>query len=218
QGEEIIDNSAYSTIGRVRAGNGYAADLHDFQIGPQATALLTVFDPVSCDRTALHGHADAAVTDGVYQELDLRTGLVRREWHSLDHVPLSDSYSSPRSSSTRWPFDYFHINSLQQTSRGSMLISARNTWTIYELGSRSGQVMRRIGGRRSTVKLPRGGAVAFQHDATLLPNGTISVFDNGADPRVHSQSRGLVLSIDPDERGSVIGEFEHPRHLLSGSQ
>jgi hypothetical protein len=218
QGEEVLANSAYQAIDRVHAGNAFAADLHDFQIGPQATALVTVFDPVRCDLSALHGRSNAAVTDGVFQELDLHTGLVRREWHSLDHVPLRDSYSSPHTSSARWPFDYFHINSLQLLPGGRLLMSARNTWTIYELSLRSGQVSRRIGGRHSSVRLARGAAVAFQHDATLLPNGTISVFDNGAEPRVHAQSRGLVLSIDPHQRGSVIDEFRHPRRLLSGSQ
>ena len=218
QGEEVIADSAYRLLGRAQAGNGYRADLHDFHITPQATGLLTVFNPVRCDLSALHGHADAAVTDSVFQELDLRTGLVRREWHSLDHVPLADSYSSPASSGTSWPFDYFHINSLQPLSGGGMLISARNTWTMYELDVNSGQVRRRIGGRHSDVKLARGAATAFQHDATLLPNGTISVFDNGADPKIHAQSRGIVLSIDPDDRGAVVSEFQHPRRLLSGSQ
>ncbi|HST56773.1 MAG TPA: hypothetical protein VLJ42_12875 [Solirubrobacteraceae bacterium] len=28
------------------------------------------------------------------QQLDLKTGLVTFEWHSVDHVPLSASYSS----------------------------------------------------------------------------------------------------------------------------
>ena len=40
------------------------------------------------------------MTDSVFQEVDLATGLVRREWHSLDHIALSESYSSPMSVST----------------------------------------------------------------------------------------------------------------------
>ncbi len=38
EGEEIIDNAAYQQIGRVHAGNGYKADLHDFHITQQGTA------------------------------------------------------------------------------------------------------------------------------------------------------------------------------------
>ena len=34
QGEEIIDNTSYQQMARVRAGNGYRADLHEFRITP----------------------------------------------------------------------------------------------------------------------------------------------------------------------------------------
>ena len=78
----------------MHAGNGYKADLHDFHITPQGTALLSVFDPIDCNLSGVGGPSGGAVTDSVFQEVDLRTGLVRREWHSLDHVPLSESYST----------------------------------------------------------------------------------------------------------------------------
>ena len=55
---------------------------------------------------------------------------------------------------------------------------------------------------------------------TTLPNGTISVFDNGAVPKVHPQSRGLVLSLDrapaPSRRGRAVRA--HARRCSSGSQ
>jgi hypothetical protein len=218
EGEEMIASDSYALIGRVHAGNGLRADLHDFHIAPADTAVLTVFNPIACNLSGLHGPADGAVTDSSFQELDLRTGLVRREWHSLDHVPLGDSYNPAAGTSREWPFDYFHLNSLQQTPGGRMLLSARNTWAIYELDA-SGRVVVRIGGRRSDVALARGAGTAYQHDATLLPNGTISVFDNGAVPKVHAQSRGLVVSLAANGRSeAVVGEYEHPQPLLSGSQ
>jgi hypothetical protein len=218
EGEEIIADSAYRVVGHVRAGNGFKADLHDFHITSESTGLMTVFNPIECDLAGAGGSADSDVTDSIYQEIDLNTGLVRREWHSLDHVPLSDSYSSAASSDSEWPYDYFHINSLQQTAGGGALISARNTWTIYEISGATGQVVSRIGGRSSTVSLAQGGATAFQHDATLLPNGTISVFDNGGVPKVHSHSRGLVVSIADGRTEAVVAEYAHPTPLLSGSQ
>ncbi|HYM55874.1 MAG TPA: arylsulfotransferase family protein, partial [Solirubrobacteraceae bacterium] len=147
EGAEIIDDGSYREIGRVHAGNGFEADLHDFHITPQGTALLTVFDPIGCNLSGLGGPAGGAVTDSIFQEVDLRTGLVRREWHSLDHVALEDSYSSSVTTSTQWPFDYFHINSIDQLASGTMLISARNTSALYELNTLTGQVLERIGGR-----------------------------------------------------------------------
>jgi hypothetical protein len=49
--------------------------------------------------------------------------------------------------------------------------------------------------------------------------GAISVFDNGALPKVHSQSRGILLSVDPQRRSdTLIAQFVHPKPLTSGSQ
>ena len=216
QGEEIIEDSSYEQIARVHAGNGYLADLHEFHITPQGTALLSVSDPIDCNLSALGGPAGGAVTDNIFQEIDLKTGLVRREWDSLDHVGLSESYSSATSSSTIWPFDYFHLNSIDEQPDRTTLISARNTSALYELDTLTGQVSSEIGGRRSSVKLSPGAATAYQHDATVLANGTISVFDNGAVPKVHAQSRGLLLAVNAKTRtDSVLAQYEHPTPPLS---
>jgi hypothetical protein len=218
EGVEVIANSAYHQS-VVRAGNGYVADLHEFRILPNDAALLTVFNPIRCDLAAVHGPLDGAVTDGVFQEIDLRTGLVRREWHALDHVGLSDSYSSPVTATDEWPFDYFHPNSIDPLANGTILVSARNTSTMYELNQQTLQVNVRIGGRHSTVKLGPGAATAYQHDASELPGGDITVFDNGGVPKVHPQSRGVLLSINPQSgTDTLLAQFTHPTPISSGSQ
>ena len=169
EGEEIIDNAAYQQIGRVHAGNGYKADLHDFNLTPDDTALLTVFNPIDCNLSSDGGPTGGAVTDSMFQEIDLHTGLVRREWHSLDHVPLRRLLQLlRRTPATEWPFDYFHINSIDQSANGTTLISARNTWALYELNTTTGQIQSTIGGKRSSVKIGAGTRTAYQHDATTL--------------------------------------------------
>jgi hypothetical protein len=126
QGEEVIADSSYHQILRMRAGNGLAADLHEFHITPQTTALLTAFDPIRCNLSSVGGPRDGAVTDSLFQEIDLRTHLVRREWHPLDHVSLSRSYANPTRSTPEWPYDYFHLNSVVPRRDGSLLLSERN--------------------------------------------------------------------------------------------
>jgi hypothetical protein len=219
EGEEVIANGSYKQIAHIHAGNGLKADLHDFHLAANDTALMTVFDPVHCNLTGVGGPQDAAVNDSVFQELDLRTGLVRREWTSLDHVALEESYSSPYGSSAEWPYDYFHMNSLDQEPDGDMLISARNTWALYQLDEQTGQVLTRAGGKHSTVKMGSGTLTAFQHDATLLPDGLISVFDNGGVPTVHPQSRGILVALNPKaDTETLVAEYEHPTALKAGSQ
>jgi Arylsulfotransferase (ASST) len=220
QGEEIIDNSAYQQVTRVDGGNGYKADLHEFHINAaNDTAVLTVLNPIHCNLTGVGGPQDGAVTDSIYQEIDLRTRLVRREWTSLDHVALSESYSSPVGSSTEWPFDYFHMNSVDLQPNGEVLLSARNTWTLYELNEQTGQVVSRAGGKHSTIKMGSGTLTAYQHDATALPDGLISVFDNGGVPMVHPQSRGIVVALNAQQgTETLVAEYEHPSALKAGSQ
>jgi Arylsulfotransferase (ASST) len=218
-GEGVIDDSSYSTIARVRAGNGQSADLHDFQLTPAGTALITAFAPVYCDLAAVGGPSYGAVTDGIVQEVDVKTGLVRYEWTSLDHVGLSESYERPANSSTGWPFDFFHVNSISLDYDGSLLISARNTWTVYEIDPRSGQIAWRLGGRKSSFSAGAGTRTAWQHDPRELPDGTISLFDNGASPAVRSQSRGIVVSVDPKRRAAtLVSQFTHGPALLAASQ
>jgi hypothetical protein len=219
EGEEVIANSSYQTVAHVHAGNGFKADLHDFHVTANDTGLLTVFNPIHCNLTGIGGPQDGAVTDSAFQEIDLRTGLVRREWGSLDHVPLANSYSSPLGADAEWPFDFFHINSLDQEPGGQMLISARNTWALYQLNEQTGEVTSSAGGKHSTIKMGSGTLTAYQHDATLLPSGLISVFDNGGLPTVHPQSRGIVVSLNAQTgTETLVAEYEHPSALKAGSQ
>jgi hypothetical protein len=217
---EVILDSSYRRLAVVRAGNGFQPDLHEFQITPQGTGLITVYDGIDCDLSAVGGPRDAAVADTLMQQLDLKTGLVMYEWHSLDHVPLSDSYASARHASRTTPYDYFHINSIDVQPEGDLLIDARNTWAAYDVDAHSGQVRWRLGGRRSSFTLRAGARTAYQHDARRQADGTITFFDNGATPAVHPQSRALELRLDRAAgTASVVREAVHPgKALVAGSQ
>jgi hypothetical protein len=218
-GQGVIADASYREIARVSAGNGYQADLHEFQLTPQGTALITAYDAQLCSASAAGGPADAGVTDGVLQEIDVKTGLVRFQWTSFDHVALADSIELARKSTRDWPFDYFHINSIDVEPDGSLLVSARNTWAAYDIDRRSGRVVWQLGGKHSTFALGPGAATAWQHDARVIANGTISIFDNGAGPAVHQQSRGVVVSLNPQQRtATLLSQFMRPAAIVSQSQ
>jgi Arylsulfotransferase (ASST) len=215
----VIDDSSYHQLAVVRAGNGYQPDLHEFRITPRGTALITVYDGIDCDLSKIGGPSDGAVADTLIQELDLKTGLVRYEWHSLDHVPLTDSYALPRPGSRKEPFDFFHVNSIETMHDGSLLIDARNTWAAYDTDPRTGQVRWRLGGRRSSFKLGPGASTAYQHDAREQPNGNITFFDNGATPKIHPQSRVIELALNTTSMtATLVRREEHSPALVAGSQ
>ena len=215
----VIADSAYQDVVVARAGNGYQADLHEFQITSADTGLLTVYAAIRCNLSAFGGRPDGALADTIMQEIDLRTGLVMFEWHSVDHVPLRDSYTSPLPGDATLPFDFFHINSIDPMHDGSYLVSARNTWAAYDIDQMTGRVRWALGGRHSSFAMGPGTRTAWQHDARELTDGDITFFDNGAAPRVHPQSRVIVLALDYSRRtATLVSSFEHPTPLLAGSQ
>jgi hypothetical protein len=180
---------------------------------------VTAYHPILCDLSSVGGSSYDGVTDGLLQEIDVKTGLVMFQWSSLDHVGLGESYSKPAIASTSKPFDYFHINSINVDRDGSLLISARNTWAAYDLDPRSGQINWRLGGKRSSFKMGSGTSTAWQHDPRELPSGAISMFDNGAAPPVHRQSRGVVVSLDvPHRAATLLAQVVHPPPLRADSQ
>ncbi len=202
---EVIMDSSYRQIAVVRAGNGYQPDLHEFQITPQGTALITIYDGIDCDLSSVGGPRDAAVADTLLQQIDLKTGLVMYEWHSLDHVALADSYASAKHASRTTPFDFFHINAVDVRAGGDLLVDARNTWAAYDVDPRSGRVRWRLGGKHSSFAMGPGATTAWQHDAREQPDGTITFFDNGATPAVHSQSRAIDVRLDmPPQTATLV--------------
>jgi Arylsulfotransferase (ASST) len=215
----VIADNSYTDIAIVRAGNGYQPDLHAFEITPQGTALFTIYAAIRCNLSAYGGPADGAVADTLVQEIDLRTGLVRFEWHTLDHVALADSHMQVgRGGTPRSPWDYFHINAVSQQG-SDLLVDSRNTWAAYDVDGRSGQVVWTLGGKHSSFAMGPGASPAWQHDARAHPDGTISFFDNGGTPKVHSQSRVIVDSLDfAHKTATLVAGFDHSTPLLAPSQ
>lgn len=217
-GEGVVLDTGYRQVARVKAGNGYRLDLHEFQLTPQGTALVTVYNPISRDLSSLGGSSRGRVVDSVVQEIDLQTGLVIFEWHSIGSVGLTESYSRPMKNAALY-FDYFHINSINADTDGDLLISGRDTWAVYKLDRETGRIVWRLNGKKSDFKMGPGSRFAYQHDAERRADGTLSVFDNSAAPPVAKESRGLILAVDEAARSvRLVRAFTHPRKLLAANQ
>jgi Arylsulfotransferase (ASST) len=218
QGEDIVMDSRYQVVARVHGGNGLDADLHDFQIAPGNVAYITAFNPIRCDLRAAGGERDGAIIDTAIQEIDMNTGLVRWEWHSLDHVGAGESeVETPKDSS---PWDYFHLNSIDPEPDGDLLISARSTWAAYQLQGASGQILWRLGGTNSSFKMGPGTRMAWQHDGRMLPDGELTFFDDGSNPPIHRESRGLRVALDTKAKvARLLFAYTHrDPPLLASSQ
>jgi len=210
QGDGVIVDQTYTEIARVQAGNGYFADVHEFLLTPRGTALITVYNEVTRDLTSVGGASAAPVLDSIVQEIDVKSGAVLFEWHSLDHVPFTDSYAPLTP-----PYDYFHVNSIGLHPDGNLIVSARNTSAVYKLDRRSGEIIWTLGGRSSDFELGPAASFMYQHDAQAHVDGTVTLYDDG--PSVSSQqSRAIRLGLDPGGmRADLLQAYTHPDALAS---
>jgi Arylsulfotransferase (ASST) len=212
-GVGVIYDREYRRIATVRAGDGLGAGSHEFLITPGGDAFITASSPV---RLAV---SREETIDSVVQEIDIRTGLVLFEWSALDHVPLRDSYISAQSPPLP-AFDPYHVNSISVAPDGDVLVSMRNTCAVYLIDHRTGRILWTLGGKDSSFRMGPRTRTAYQHDATMQPDGTVTIFDNGGGlPFVHAQSRGIHERLDlADKTTSLIAQYEHSPPLLSSVQ
>ena len=191
-GTHIILDETYREVARIPAGRGRPSDLHEFLLTSRGTALVTAWERRPMDLSSVGGLPNGVVVGGIVQELALPSGRVLFEWRSLDHVAIEESHA-PISTDT--PFDYFHINSIELDADGNYLVSARNTWAIYKIDRGSGNIIWRLGGKKSDFAMGPGTVFAWQHDARHhgATDQLVSLFDDGAAPQVQPQSKALVL-------------------------
>jgi Arylsulfotransferase (ASST) len=213
-GVDYVVDSSYRIIATVRAGNDLDADGHEFVLTPQGTALITIYRDVPYDLSSLGGSKDSEVIEGVVQEIDVQTGHVLFEWHSLDHVPLDESYVPGT------PYDYFHINAVNLDTDGNLLISGRHTWTVYKVDRHTGQIIWRLGGKRSDFRLGPGVRFAWQHNPLPAAENTIRLFDNEANGsgRVSPPSRVVWIYLDTNAKtATLVKAIAHPSALSAQS-
>jgi WD40 repeat protein len=189
-----------------------------FLITPHGTALLTIYGPVPRNLSPLGGPKDGMVLEGIAQEVDIATGEVLFEWHSLDHVALEESYYEPPKK-PEGTFDYFHINSIDVDHDGSLLVSGRRTGAVYKIDSKTGEVVWRLGGKMSDFEMdPRLRSRPYQHDARCQADGTITLFNNGVF-NVDKQSRGIVLDLNEEAMtATLVRKYGHPDERVSATQ
>lgn len=205
-GRFIVLNSAYEQIAAYNA-TGHFTDGHEFQVSPDGSRVLLLgYDYVTRDLSAYGGKTDAQVIDYFIQEQNVATGAITFQWNTLDHIPLTET-QEPLTGDV---VDPVHANSLAYDRDGNLLMSARHTSTVYKINRTTGDVMWRFGGKNSDFTFADpADRPSYQHDARRLPDGRLSLFDNGnkENPQV---SRGVVYTLDETAKTAKLDEDLQP--------
>jgi hypothetical protein len=228
QGVAVVADTSFRIMHTLHAhGTGLKFDHHEFNLTPWGTALCTVYQTLDhIDLRAVGGPQDGVLETGICQEIDVATGKLVWEWRSWDHVPLGEThqpfvYKDKKFGIASNPFDYFHINSLAPTADGEhLLISSRNCWCVYKVKRLTGEIVWRLGGKKSDFTLGPGVRFYFQHHVRPFgaDDSTLTVFDNGASPQEEAQSRALVLDVDEAKMHVTLRHaYTHPDLKLIAS-
>ncbi|KAB2576620.1 hypothetical protein DBV05_g4646 [Lasiodiplodia theobromae] len=227
-------DSAYEVKHTVIPANGLEGDLHEFEITPEGTALMTIYEIIPADLSSVGGPVDGWIYDGLFQEIDIETGALVFEWRASSHYSVDESFAPlkghGRSEADAW--DFFHINSVDKDpATGLYYISSRYMHTVTCISphnSENGTVLWRLGGKRSSFTDLAGGAASdfsWQHHVRHYANDTLTIFDNGAYDNnahlatPHGHSRALMVRLDTDEMTvDLVAAFVSPSDILAHSQ
>ena len=219
----------YETFQKIQAARGLQADLHDFIITEEGTAIFTVYEIVQLDLTPVGKPFVGPVWDCLIQEVNLTTGGLIFEWRATDYYHLGDSFNPiGHDGEENRAYDFFHINSIEKDHLDNYLISARYMHSLTYIDGRTGHVLWVIGGKRNMftdLSWGRATSFAYQHDARWTANYTeITMFDNGSDnlaPNISNlpDTRGLRIQVDQQQMtAKVMAEYMNPLHIYSISQ
>jgi hypothetical protein len=193
-----------STVRTIQSTAG-SIDFHEIQLLPNGDYLIGAFVPrTNVDLTAFGGSSNATIVDALIEELT-PAGAAVWTWYASDHIALSET-------GPQWAFtftgpapDPFHFNSAEWDGSG-IVLSFRHDNAVYKIdetmGSNagSGNVLWKLSGTPRPESLvilgdPLLGTVG-QHDARVLPDGTLTIHDNrsntGGAPRAVRYSLDLV--------------------------
>jgi len=220
QGVGMIYDTSYQPVARVEPAGGAIADIHEFLLTDRGTALLIIYESgVRRDLSGIGGKRDAKVVDGIIQEVDVKTGKVLFEWSALDHIDVSESHE-PLDKLYIDSWDYVHFNSVEEDVDGNLIVSARHTWAVYKIDRDTGEVIWRLGGKRSDFPLSDDDRFSYQHDARVEGRNRVRIFDNAAaSEKVRPQSRVVTYELDPEAKtAKLVRTIEHPDKVSSGTQ
>jgi len=215
-GEDVIVNQHYQTIATLKATDGWVLTLHEIAIRGH-DVWVTANKDIPMNLSRYGGAYNGALTDSAVQEYDLRTGKLVYSWDALKHIPLSDSRASLPTNG--FPWDAYHVNSINLPGDGTFVVSMRNVWAVYQVNIASGAIEWTLGGPHSSFKIGSGADFAWQHDVVTYPGTSlISMFDDhccqitggGTYVSPTAPSRGLVLKLNTQTHTATFdGQYSH---------
>jgi hypothetical protein len=213
-------------------------DLHEINITPQNTVLVTANNVTQRDLSSVGGPINGWTIDAIFYEIDIATSEILFEWHALDHldrIPFSlskliigDEGENGTTQASAW--NYFHINAVSQyNGQEGYIVSSRFLSSEICVEKKSGDVLWILSGDNGgDFQLASNATFDYQHDVRRHLDSShhgqgseviISLFDNANSPLTLPNptvpSSGLVLKVDTKAKTAVaLFRYENPNAVI----
>jgi hypothetical protein len=209
----IVRDSTLAVVDSFHTKNGYVTDFHEFLMLPNGHVMMMSYHTIIFDMSTIvpGGQTNCSLVINIIQEQDSDRNVVF-EWRNIDYIPITDSDLDLTGSR----INYGTLNAFEVDDDGNILASFRNHSEIMKINRATGEVMWRMGSPRSEftfVGEDEDNApyyFARQHHIQRLPNGNISLFDNG---QFHQPpySRGVEYALDEvNKEVTLVSEVRYP--------
>jgi hypothetical protein len=190
-------------------------DGHDVLLLPNGNFVMVANVTRSgVDLTAIGGPASTSIVDQVIEEIDPSDGHLVWSWDTADHIPVTSMDPQWRTqyvTDSTAPYDVFHWNSIEPTGDG-FIASYRHLDAVYEIDKTSNDIVWKLGGSAQAESLTivddpvftDGSHFGGQHDARLLDDGTLTLFDDGSN--LGRAPRALRYTIDDGAHTATLVE------------
>jgi len=215
----VLDDNLQS-VGTYRAGNGMPAGGHEFVMMPNGHKMMLAFEPKYIDMSleVEGGDPNALVRTSIIQEFDADNNIIF-QWRAWDHIPLLENYANLTG---RYIYHTL-FNSMDFDHEGNALISNRLNSEIIKIDRNSGEMLWRLGGKSNQFTFINEheenapNYFSFQHDIRCLPNGNITLFDNGFQ-HSPSYSRAIEYKLNQiDKTAELVWEFRNDTDIFASA-
>jgi hypothetical protein len=196
------------------------SDGHDVRPLSNGNVLLFGAETHVVDSQAVlpGGVARALRWDDTVSELTPEGNVVWK-WSSWAHFSEKEIILDAADPDGFDPKDYevVHTNSIEPTPDGDIVLCFRNVGAVAKIHRATGDVLWRLGGRRSDFRFVGDSLGGFnrQHDARLVGENRVLLFDNG---NFHAppESRAAEYALDTNSKtATLVWQYRRSPHLFA---
>lgn len=214
-------DSNLANVDTLSGANGYPIAMHNFTVLSNGNRLIIAQENLTINMSEIveGGHPAASVQQMLVQEIT-PDGKLIFQFRCLDHFPITASYEDLKAASIR----PFHLNAIWEDFDGNFLMSIRHCSMIAKVDRKTGEVMWILGGKLNqfTFQGEREENAptyfSYQHDIRRLPNGNITLFDNGTQ-HTPPYSRGVEYRLNEQTKTcELVWDYRHVPDIYASLQ